>query len=264
MQAGADRHASYRFDRFAVDAADERLLGPYGPIKLGNKAFRVLLLLIRKEGKLLTKDELFSSVWDGTTVTESALTSVIKELRRALGDHSRTPRFIESVYGRGYRFVCPVSAATDVAATGGAEEYSKGSAPSAPARTTGGEPGSTELRPVPHLDGNHLEAQHPHSAAGDEARTGPGAFRELRLPPTWKRLFMARMLAFVFAASSALVVMPAVPNEDSGETVVAIASKQDRPIAPARFATVRWPADKQMAKTASQDYGTCVQVPTIG
>lgn len=257
MQAGADRNASYRFDRFAVDPADERLLGSHGPIKLGNKGFRVLLLLIQKNGKLLTKDELFSSVWDGTTVTESALTSVIKELRRALGDHSRTPRFIESVYGRGYRFVCPVSAATDVA-----EEYS--SASSAPAQTTGGQPGSTELRPVPHPDGDHLEAQHFHAAAGDEAPTGAGAFRELRLAPAWKRLFMARMLAFVFAAISALMVMPAMPNEESGESKTAIASKQDRPTAPARFATVRWAAEKQMAKTASQVYGTCVQVPTIG
>lgn len=95
----------FRFGEFTVDPTDERLIGPQGPVRLGNKAFRVLLRLLENEGRLLSKDELFSSVWDGTTVSESALTSVIKELRRALGDESREPRFIASVYGRGYRFV---------------------------------------------------------------------------------------------------------------------------------------------------------------
>src|SRR4051812_10582883 len=103
--------AALSFGSFRLDAADERLWGPAGPVKLGNKAFRVLERLAREPGRLITKDELFSSVWDGTIVSESALTSVIKELRRALGDESRTPRFIESVYGRGYRFVAQVDSA---------------------------------------------------------------------------------------------------------------------------------------------------------
>lgn len=99
----------HRFGEFRLDVSDERLWGPGGPIKLGQKAFRVLLRLVEQPGQLITKDELFSSVWDGTIVSESALTSVIKELRRALQDESKTPRFIESVYGRGYRFVSPVA-----------------------------------------------------------------------------------------------------------------------------------------------------------
>lgn len=94
-----------RFGDFTVDRADERLIGPDGPIKIGNKAFQVLAQLIDHQGKLLTKDALFSSVWDGTIVSESSLTSVIKELRRALGDDPREPRYIESVYGRGYRLI---------------------------------------------------------------------------------------------------------------------------------------------------------------
>ena len=93
------------FGDFTIDRADERLIGPAGPIRLGNKAFRVLLMLAEQQGRLLTKDALFSSVWDGTVVSESALTSVVKELRRALGDESRPSKYIESVYGRGYRFL---------------------------------------------------------------------------------------------------------------------------------------------------------------
>jgi len=109
------------FGDFAIDRADERLRGPNGPVKLGNKAFSLLLLLVEQEGRLLTKDAIFSSVWDGTIVSESALTSVIKELRRALGDESRTPRYIESVYGRGYRFIAPVSDGAPSAAPAPAE-----------------------------------------------------------------------------------------------------------------------------------------------
>lgn len=93
------------FENFTLDRIDERLLGPDGPVHLGNKAFRVLEALIDAGGQLLTKDALFETVWQGTIVSDSALTSVIKELRRALGDESRQPRFIESVYGRGYRFI---------------------------------------------------------------------------------------------------------------------------------------------------------------
>src|SRR5688572_24504656 len=105
MSNDADRDTHLAVGDFVIDRADERVIGPGGPLKLGNKAYRVLLSLAEQDGKLLTKDALFSSVWDGTTVSESALTSVIKELRRALGDESRTPRYIESVYGRGYRLL---------------------------------------------------------------------------------------------------------------------------------------------------------------
>ncbi|HEX8642272.1 MAG TPA: winged helix-turn-helix domain-containing protein [Allosphingosinicella sp.] len=96
------------FGDFRIDRTDERLIGPAGPVRLGHKAWQVLIRLIEQDGRLLTKDALFASVWDGTIVSESALTSVIKELRRALGDESRTPRYIESVYGRGYRWLAQV------------------------------------------------------------------------------------------------------------------------------------------------------------
>jgi len=93
---------------FSIDKSDERLLGPHGPVRLGNKAFQVLLRLVERRGRLVTKDELMSSVWDGTIVSEFSLTSAIKELRRGLDDDARAPRFIESVYGRGYRLLQPI------------------------------------------------------------------------------------------------------------------------------------------------------------
>ncbi|HSQ98871.1 MAG TPA: winged helix-turn-helix domain-containing protein [Sphingomicrobium sp.] len=120
--ASAGNHSCLQFEEFLLDPADERLIGPVGPIRLGNKAYHVLLTLAGLRGRLLTKEELFESVWDGTIVSESALTSVIKELRRALGDESRNPRFIESVYGRGYRFIAPVNEVASRAAPTPADE----------------------------------------------------------------------------------------------------------------------------------------------
>lgn len=102
-----------QFDRFLLDRDDERVIGPDGPLHLGNKAYQVLDALIDCDGKLLTKDTLFDTVWDGTHVSESALTSVIKELRRALGDTPRNPRIIENVYGRGYRFIAQTKLVDD-------------------------------------------------------------------------------------------------------------------------------------------------------
>ena len=93
------------FDDYVLDLGDARLTGPAGPIAVGNKALRVLATLAAAQGRLLTKDMLFDQVWEGVIVSDAALTSVVKELRRALGDDPKQPRFIESVYGKGYRFL---------------------------------------------------------------------------------------------------------------------------------------------------------------
>ena len=165
------------FGDYVIDRADERLIGPSGPIRLGNKAWRVLLALIEQDGRLLTKDALFETVWDGTIVTESSLTSAIKELRRALGDESRTPRFIESVYGRGYRFIAPVKPASEAPAP-----------PSiVPAAPPPARAGTRESRPplivVSEFRDEAVRATHPWYAAQlrEEILSGLSRFREVQL-----------------------------------------------------------------------------------
>ncbi|MBW0145218.1 winged helix-turn-helix domain-containing protein [Sphingomicrobium clamense] len=91
-----------------IDRGDERVIGPKGPVRLGHKAYQVFCALADRRGRLLTKDALFETVWDGMFVSESALTTTIRELRRALDDDPRHPHYIESVYGRGYRIVATV------------------------------------------------------------------------------------------------------------------------------------------------------------
>jgi predicted ATPase len=65
----------------------------------------VLVLLAGQPGRVVGKDELFATVWRDAAVTDAALASCIQEIRKALGDESRHPRFIETVHRRGYRFV---------------------------------------------------------------------------------------------------------------------------------------------------------------
>jgi pimeloyl-ACP methyl ester carboxylesterase/DNA-binding winged helix-turn-helix (wHTH) protein len=85
-------------------------------IRLTPKASEVLTQLVLHAGEPVSKQELFASVWNGTAVSDDALTSCIQELRRALSDDSKQPRFIETRHRRGYRFVAPLDMATDAAA----------------------------------------------------------------------------------------------------------------------------------------------------
>ena len=69
------------------------------------QVFDVLLVLLRERDRVVTKEELLDEVWGDRFVSESALTSRIKALRRALGDDGRAQRVIRTVHGRGYQFV---------------------------------------------------------------------------------------------------------------------------------------------------------------
>src|SRR5687767_13311982 len=99
----------FEFEPFRLDALDERLWEDQRHVRLGHKAFAALQLLVSRPGELVTKEYLLATVWSGTTVCEAVLTTAMRELRRALGDAARAPRFIETVHGRGYRFIAPVA-----------------------------------------------------------------------------------------------------------------------------------------------------------
>ncbi len=98
----------FRFGPFRLDCGDAQLFNTDQPLALTPKAFAVLESLLRAEGSLVTKDQLFDTVWAGTVVTEAALTVCIREIRKALGDSSSSPQFIATVHKRGYRFVAPI------------------------------------------------------------------------------------------------------------------------------------------------------------
>ena len=97
--------ASLRFDRFELDEADARLTCAGQPVALPPKPFAVLCALARTPRMLVTKNSLLDAVWGHRFVTESALKSAISEVRAALGDDPKQPRYIETVSRRGYRFI---------------------------------------------------------------------------------------------------------------------------------------------------------------
>src|SRR5215510_2551199 len=97
------------FEPFQLDRRDERLWRGPEVISLPPKTFAVLCCLVTQAGQLVTKEALLEAVWPETVVSEASLTVAMRTLRRVLGDQARTPRFIETVHGRGYRFIAPVS-----------------------------------------------------------------------------------------------------------------------------------------------------------
>ena len=99
-----------RFDRFELDEADARLTRAGQPVPLAPKPFAVLCALARTPRTLVTKTALLDSVWGHRFVTESVLKSTISELRAALEDDPKKPRYIETVSRRGYRFIASLRA----------------------------------------------------------------------------------------------------------------------------------------------------------
>ena len=103
------------FDAFQMDVARHRLWREGREIPLRPKSWDVLRYLIGRPGLLVSKDALHREVWPDAAVSDDTLTKSIGELRRALGDDPRTPRFIETVHGRGFRFVADVQGMQDEA-----------------------------------------------------------------------------------------------------------------------------------------------------
>ncbi|HEX8642628.1 MAG TPA: winged helix-turn-helix domain-containing protein [Allosphingosinicella sp.] len=103
--------ARFRFERFTLDTGDRRLCRGDAPVELNARYFDALALLVREQGRLVTKERFHDEVWRGVPVTDEALTQCIRTLRRQLGDDAARPRFIETVPKHGYRFIAAVEAA---------------------------------------------------------------------------------------------------------------------------------------------------------
>src|SRR5215467_14495058 len=93
------------FDRFCLDLARECLWKGSRAIKLRPKVFGVLAYLLERPGRLVTKEDLLNGVWPETFVGEAVLKDAIRQIREALRDNPKTPRFIETAHRRGYRFI---------------------------------------------------------------------------------------------------------------------------------------------------------------
>ncbi len=108
----SDREGSViRFGPFELDRT-QGLRRDKQELRISPKSLSVLWELASRAGQLVTKDQLFCTVWADAVVTDSALTSCIQELRQAFRDDARRPQFIETLHRRGYRFVAKTSTST--------------------------------------------------------------------------------------------------------------------------------------------------------
>ncbi|HTS31364.1 MAG TPA: winged helix-turn-helix domain-containing protein [Bryobacteraceae bacterium] len=121
----------YLFEEIRVDASRLKVERECRPVTLEPKALRVLLYLIEHRTRVVPKDELIAVVWQGAFVTDNAVTRVIAQIRKQLGDQARSPRLIETAATAGYRFIAPV---TEQAGAGAQSAAGHVSQPAYPAR----------------------------------------------------------------------------------------------------------------------------------
>jgi TolB-like protein len=100
---------------FKLDIEDERLWRGDQPVQLSNKAFQLLRLFVDNADRLLTKDQILQGVWRDVWVSEGLVKEYVHDLRLALGDDPKQPKFIETVRGRGYRFLGGIDKCNDPA-----------------------------------------------------------------------------------------------------------------------------------------------------
>ena len=103
-----DAAAAITFASFRLDLRRGQLFRGGEPVALRPKTWSVLRYLAQHPGVLIAKNDLLDAVWADLAVTESVLSKSIGELRVALGDSFKAPRFIETVQRRGFRFIAPV------------------------------------------------------------------------------------------------------------------------------------------------------------
>lgn len=92
-------------ERFRLDLENERLWDGETPVHLTRKAFDLLRFLAQNPNRLLTREEILKSLWRGLHVTDGLVREYVHDLRLALDDDPKSPRLIETVRGRGYRFL---------------------------------------------------------------------------------------------------------------------------------------------------------------
>src|SRR4029453_17670052 len=98
---------SLRFADFRLDLRTEELWGAGRRVRLPRQSFRVLAMLVRAPGELVTREALQAALWPATSQVEweQGLNAAMNRLREALRDSAADPRFIETLPRRGYRFI---------------------------------------------------------------------------------------------------------------------------------------------------------------
>lgn len=137
---GLNRPAFYHVDDVTIDLAHLRVFKGGTLVHMEPRALSVLIYLVEHRDRLVHKSELLDQLWGGAAVSESALTRVIADLRRTLGDDAREPHYIETAHRLGYRFLA------EVTPSGGSDAASLAAAVATPTVTPTDVDGSAEAQ----------------------------------------------------------------------------------------------------------------------
>ena len=126
-----------RFDEFELDLRAYQLRGSGRTLKLERIPMEVLFLLVERRGQLVTREEIIAKLWgkDVFLDTDNAINTAIRKIRQVLRDDPEQPRFIQTVTGRGYRFIGQMSEGAVPPAKAPAQEQ-----PASSSRATAGAP----------------------------------------------------------------------------------------------------------------------------
>ncbi|HEY6341642.1 MAG TPA: winged helix-turn-helix domain-containing protein [Bryobacteraceae bacterium] len=106
----------YRFGVFEADGAAGELRKRGVRIKLHSQPFQVLLMLLEKPFVIVTREEMRQGLWGNDTFVDfdHSLNTAVSKIRDVLGDSASVPRYVETIAGKGYRFLAPVTTQTDI------------------------------------------------------------------------------------------------------------------------------------------------------
>ncbi|HKM85680.1 MAG TPA: winged helix-turn-helix domain-containing protein [Terriglobales bacterium] len=113
-----------RFDDFELDYGRFQLCRGGSPVRLESLPLQLLMFLLEKRGQLVTREQISSELWskDVFVDVEQGINTAIRKIRRALADDADEPQYLQTVVGRGYRFVAP-TAEEDAAGQASAGEF---------------------------------------------------------------------------------------------------------------------------------------------
>src|SRR6202045_1946019 len=111
LMPSSNREARFlRFGVFEVDLTAGELRKSGARIRLQEQPFQVLTALLQNAGQVVTRDELRKRIWPADTFVDfdHSLNTAVNKIRESLGDSASSPRFVETLARRGYRFIAPV------------------------------------------------------------------------------------------------------------------------------------------------------------
>lgn len=195
-----------RFGLFEADL-DQRLLTKAGVrIKLQDQPFELLVMLLERPGELITREEIRRRLWPADTFVafDDGLNTAVKKLRAALADVADSPRFVETVPRRGYRFLAPVTPQGLPAAIDTIDEDAKSQSTELQAPAIPGNGSAVDIGASP-INGHGSSA-----TPSDTAATAPVSFRPGRL--LWPALIivaLALLLPLILFVKPSLWKQPA-------------------------------------------------------